>query len=57
MTQEELDKIIEQHQHWIHECVYGWRVITPIKFDTPKTLEEFDLKRPPQSWCYTEVDV
>lgn len=38
------------------ECVYGWRVITPIKFDTPKTLAEFNLKRPPQSWCYTEVD-
>ena len=24
MTQEELDKIIEQHQHWIHEDVEGW---------------------------------
>ncbi|MBO7414009.1 MAG: pentapeptide repeat-containing protein [Fibrobacter sp.] len=24
MTQEELDKIIEQHQHWIHEDVDGW---------------------------------
>ena len=24
MTQEELYKIIEQHQHWIHEDVDGW---------------------------------
>lgn len=38
-------------------CVYAWRVITPIKFDTPKPLEDFGLKRPPQSWCYTEVEV
>ena len=25
MTQEELDKIVEQHQHWIHEDVDGWK--------------------------------
>ena len=24
MTQKELDKIVEQHQHWIHEDVDGW---------------------------------
>ena len=24
MTQEELDKIVEQHQHWIKEDVDGW---------------------------------
>ena len=24
MTQEELDKIIEQHQHWIKEDCEGW---------------------------------
>ena len=24
MTQEELDKIVEQHQHWIHKDVDGW---------------------------------
>ncbi len=24
MTQEELDKIVEQHKHWIHEDVDGW---------------------------------
>ena len=37
--------------------LYGWSVYMPRKFDTPKTLAEFGLKRPPQSWCYTEVDV
>ena len=24
MTQEELNKIVEQHQHWLHENVDGW---------------------------------
>ena len=24
MTQEELDKIVEQHKHWLHEDVNGW---------------------------------
>ena len=24
MTQEELNKIVEQHQHWLHEDVDGW---------------------------------
>ena len=24
MTQEELNKIIEQHKHWLREDVYGW---------------------------------
>ena len=24
MTQEELNKIVEQHQHWIHKDVEGW---------------------------------
>ena len=25
MTQEELNKIVEQHQHWIHEDCEGWK--------------------------------
>ena len=36
----EADKVIAEHR----------------KFGTPKTLEEFNLKRPPQSWCYTFED-
>ncbi len=27
MTQEELDKIVEQHQHWLHEDVDGWEAM------------------------------
>ncbi len=32
----------------------GWKIYTFEKFSEPKTLKEFGLKRPPQSWCYTE---
>ena len=34
--------------------IYAWRFYGAFKFIIPKTLEEFSLKRPPQSWCYTE---
>ena len=38
--------------------VYGLKVMYCSKFfKGPKSLEQFGLKRPPQSWCYTEVDV
>lgn len=37
--------------------LHGWAVYKPSKFDFPKSLEDFGLERPPQSWCYTEVDV
>lgn len=37
------------------DYIYAWMVYDPRKFGTPKTLEDFGLKRPPQSWCYTEV--
>lgn len=33
--------------------IYAWLVSEHRKFGTPKTLEDFGLKRPPQSWCYT----
>lgn len=35
----------------------AWLIEQAVKFDSPKPLEEFGLKRPPQSWYYTEVDV
>lgn len=35
--------------------VYGWRVSLPCKLSTPKTLEDFGLKRAPQSWQYVET--
>jgi len=39
------------------EYVVAWQIYAPNKLDTPKTLYDFGIKRPPQSWCYTEVDV
>lgn len=37
--------------------IFAWKFYKVRKFDMPKTLEEFNIKRPPQSWCYTEVEV
>lgn len=38
-------------------AVYGLKVMYLSKFfKGPKTLAEFNLKRPPQSWCYTFED-
>jgi len=37
--------------------IFGWKFYKVTKFDTPKTLADFGLKRAPQSWQYTEVDV
>lgn len=38
-------------------CAYGWH-ISELKIynDQPKSLSEFGLKRPPQSWRYVEVE-
>ena len=38
MTQEELNKIVEQHQHWIHEDCEGWE-------DMKANLSGADLSR------------
>ncbi len=35
-------------------CIYGWMIWNPQKFYIPLKLEEFGLKRPPQSWQYIE---
>jgi predicted transcriptional regulator len=37
--------------------IFGWKFYKVRKFDSPKSLEDFGLTRPPQSWCYTEVNV
>lgn len=34
---------------------YGWRIAESKKFMEAKTISDFDLKRPPQSWQYVEV--
>ncbi len=38
------------------ECApfYRWHISDLEVYDTPKELNEFGLKRPPQSWCYVE---
>lgn len=30
----------------------GWHIDNLVIYETPKTLEDFGMKRPPQSWCY-----
>lgn len=37
--------------------LFAWYVGKVVRFKKPSPLSEFGLKRPPQSWCYTEVDV
>lgn len=34
---------------------YGWHITDLKIYDKPKELSEFNLTRPPQSWCYVEV--
>lgn len=34
----------------------AWGVEKVVKFERPKSLEEFNTRRPPQSWCYTEIE-
>ena len=34
--------------------LYGWHISGLKVYDKPKKLEDFGLKRPPQSWCYVE---
>lgn len=35
-----------------NDCLYGWIVGKVTKFKVPFDLVAFNLKRPPQSWCY-----
>ncbi len=34
--------------------LYGWRISDLVIYDKAKKLEDFGMKRPPQSWCYVE---
>ena len=36
---------------------YGWHISDLVIYDKPKSLNEFRLNRPPQSWCYVEQEV
>lgn len=35
---------------------YAWEFTNIKKYDTPKELEEYGIKRAPQSWCFIEKD-
>ena len=38
--------------------LYGMKVFYTDKFTfKPMEIKQFNLHRPPQSWCYTEVKV
>lgn len=34
--------------------LWAWQISQLKIYDTPKFLEDFGLKKPPQSWCYTK---
>lgn len=46
LTEEEIKKYLKGKKG------YGWHIDDLVIYEQPKTLEEFGLKRPPQSWCY-----
>lgn len=48
---------IQELRHYQNDSkdVVGWVVASFEKFEQPKTLEDFGLKRAPQSWQYVEV--
>lgn len=50
LTVEEWLKYTEGHKG----LVYGWHISDLIIYDKPKDLSYFGMKRPPQSWCYTQ---
>jgi predicted transcriptional regulator len=37
--------------------IFAWVVNAPRRANCPMPIADFGIKRPPQSWCYTEVDV
>ena len=39
------------------DCIYGWLINKVERFAEDKNIERFGLKRPPQSWCYTERNI
>lgn len=37
-----------------HTQLYAWHISDLKIYSQPKSLEDFDVKRPPQSWCYVD---
>lgn len=48
LTYEEADKYCPD------QSFYAWHISNLQIFDKPKELDEFGLKKAPQSWCYVE---
>lgn len=44
-----LDKL---NEYGAGKPLAGWEVEMVMKYDTPQPIENFGIKRPPQSWCY-----
>ncbi len=41
----------------VYSCqspIYGWHISDLVVYDKPKELSDFNLKKPPQSWCYVD---
>lgn len=38
-------------------CLVAWKVGKVVRFDKPFTLADFNRKRAPQSWCYTDINI
>ena len=59
VTQEELKKLCltqEQLKNYSNKkAIYLWHISDLKIYDVPKSLSEFGLERPPQSWRYIEV--
>lgn len=34
--------------------LYAWHISNLHIYDEPKSIKEFDINKPPQSWCYCE---
>ena len=44
------------HKYRGYGTVYGWHISDLVIYDTPKTLQEFGITMPPQSWRYVEEE-
>lgn len=46
--------VAEIRQYLGSKVGYGWHISDLVIYDEPKPLSAFQIKRPPQSWCYVE---
>lgn len=36
------------------KAIRAWEISNPIQYEKPRRVEDYGMKRPPQSWCYLE---